>query len=133
MGGAVVTAVSWKHALAWRMQHHLVERAEPAELVRIVSDICGLHAQVMSSAKHSVWARSSGHDQRAPAGAPSRNPLAAAGSGQALGCSRHAVLAPGNGNGPLAVSPRHHAEVREHRRARQTRRGPSVMHSRAGS
>jgi hypothetical protein len=61
MGGAVVPAVSWEHALAWRMQqHHLVERAEPAELVRIVSDICGLHAQVMSSAELSVWARSEG-------------------------------------------------------------------------
>jgi hypothetical protein len=42
------------------MQHHLVERAEPAELVRIVSDIAGLQAQVMSSAELSVWARSEG-------------------------------------------------------------------------
>jgi hypothetical protein len=42
------------------MQHHLVERAEPAELVRIVRYIRGLHAQVMSSAELSVWARSEG-------------------------------------------------------------------------
>lgn len=66
MVGAVAPAVSWEHALAWRMQqHHLVERAEPAELVRIVSDVCGLHAQVMSSAELSVWARTEGLDRGA--------------------------------------------------------------------
>jgi hypothetical protein len=57
----VVPTVSWGQALAWRMQqHHLVERAEPGELVRVVSDICGLHAQVMSSAELSGWARTEG-------------------------------------------------------------------------
>jgi hypothetical protein len=50
--------VSWDRALAWRMrQQHLSERAKPADIVRVVSDICGLHAQVRSSAVLSLWAR----------------------------------------------------------------------------
>jgi hypothetical protein len=50
--------VSWDQALAWRMrQHHLSERAKPTDLVRVVSDLCGLHAQVRSSAVLSLWAR----------------------------------------------------------------------------
>lgn len=40
--------------------HHLVERAAPSELVRVVHDISGLHAQVMSSAELSLWARIDG-------------------------------------------------------------------------
>ncbi len=53
--------LSWEQALAWRMaRHHLVERAEPSELVGVVADICGLHAQLMSSAELSLWARIDG-------------------------------------------------------------------------
>jgi hypothetical protein len=50
--------LTWARALRWRLtRHHLVERAPPSELVRVVSEICGLHAQVMSSAQLSAWAR----------------------------------------------------------------------------
>ncbi|MFC6083635.1 winged helix DNA-binding domain-containing protein [Sphaerisporangium aureirubrum] len=50
--------LSWQQALAWRMaRHHLVERAAPEDAVRVAGDICGLHAQVMSSAELSLWAR----------------------------------------------------------------------------
>ena len=53
--------LSWGQALAWRMErHHLVERAAPSDLVRVVSNICGLHAQLMSSAELSLWARIDG-------------------------------------------------------------------------
>ena len=53
--------LSWEQALAWRMaRHHLVERAAPSELVRVVGEICGLHAQLMSSAELSLWARIDG-------------------------------------------------------------------------
>jgi uncharacterized protein YcaQ len=38
-------------------RHHLVERAAAADLLRVVADICGLHAQLMSSAELSLWAR----------------------------------------------------------------------------
>ena len=42
--------------LAWRMRRqHLVERATDA--LTVVSDICGLHAQVLSSAQLTLWAR----------------------------------------------------------------------------
>ena len=41
-------------------RHHLVERVSPRALLRVVSDICGLHAQLMSSAELSLWARIDG-------------------------------------------------------------------------
>ncbi|MEO3808399.1 winged helix DNA-binding domain-containing protein [Sphaerisporangium sp. B11E5] len=50
--------LSWQRALAWRMaRHHLVGRAAPEDVVRVAGDVCGLHAQVMSSAELSLWAR----------------------------------------------------------------------------
>ena len=53
--------LSWEQALAWRLQrHHLVNRAAPEDLLRVVRDICGLHAQLMSSAELSLWARIEG-------------------------------------------------------------------------
>ncbi len=58
--------LSWKQALAWRMErHHLLERAAPSDLVRVAGDICGLHAQVMSSAELSLWARIEGLERNA--------------------------------------------------------------------
>jgi hypothetical protein len=53
--------LSWEQALAWRMERHrLVERAVPSDLIRVVGQICGLHAQLMSSAELSLWARIDG-------------------------------------------------------------------------
>jgi hypothetical protein len=53
--------LTWEQALAWRMQRHrLVERAAPSDLLRVVGEICGLHAQLMSSAELSLWARIDG-------------------------------------------------------------------------
>ena len=53
--------VSWRRALAWRMaRHHLVQRAAPADLALVTGEICGLHAQVLSSAELSLWARIDG-------------------------------------------------------------------------
>jgi uncharacterized protein YcaQ len=46
-------------------RHHLVERAPPADLLRVVADICGLHAQLMSSAELSLWARIDGLEREA--------------------------------------------------------------------
>lgn len=46
-------------------RHRLVERAAPADLVRVAGDICGLHAQLMSSAELSLWARIDGLDRAA--------------------------------------------------------------------
>ena len=58
--------MTWKQALAWRLErHHLVQRSAPSELVRVVRDICGLHAQLMSSAELSLWARIDGLERGA--------------------------------------------------------------------
>ena len=38
-------------------RHHLVERAPRKALLDVVSDVCGLHAQLMSSAELTAWAR----------------------------------------------------------------------------
>jgi uncharacterized protein YcaQ len=63
---ASVDTLSWKQALAWRLErHHLVERAPASDLVRVVGDICGLHAQLMSSAELSLWARVDGLERDA--------------------------------------------------------------------
>jgi hypothetical protein len=54
-------SLSWEQALAWRMKRHrLVERAAPSDLLSVVSQICGLHAQLMSTAELSLWARIEG-------------------------------------------------------------------------
>ncbi len=50
--------ISWEQALAWRMtRQHLVERARPSDLLRVIGDIGGVHAQLMSSAELILWAR----------------------------------------------------------------------------
>jgi hypothetical protein len=46
-------------------RHHLVRRAPPSDLVDLVRDVCGLHAQLMSSAELSLWARSDGLERDA--------------------------------------------------------------------
>jgi hypothetical protein len=59
-------SVSWRTALAWRMERqHLVERAKPADLPQVAADLCGLHAQVTSSAVLSLWARIDGLEREA--------------------------------------------------------------------
>jgi hypothetical protein len=48
--------VRWESVLAWRMaRQHLVSPA--ADALQVVSDLCGLHAQVWSSAQLTLWAR----------------------------------------------------------------------------
>ena len=50
--------LTWESALAWRMhRHHLVERSPRRSLLAVVDRIGGLHAQVMSSAELTAWAR----------------------------------------------------------------------------
>jgi winged helix DNA-binding protein len=46
------TATTWRHVLALRLaRQHLIGRAAPADLVAVVGEMVGLHAQVMSSAE----------------------------------------------------------------------------------
>ena len=52
------TSISWAEAIAWRARRHqLHERAPRAEMLAVVSRLCGVHAQVMSSAELTRWAR----------------------------------------------------------------------------
>jgi uncharacterized protein YcaQ len=55
---AAVASVTWPEVLAWRLtRQHLARRVTQAEALGVVSQICGLHAQVMSSAELTLWAR----------------------------------------------------------------------------
>jgi Winged helix DNA-binding domain len=50
--------VNWKQVAAWRVRRqHLDERAPAGSMLAVSSRLCGLHAQLMSSAELSVWAR----------------------------------------------------------------------------
>jgi hypothetical protein len=52
------TWLTWPKVLAWRLtRQHLDRRAARAEALGVVQQICGLHAQVMSSAELTVWSR----------------------------------------------------------------------------
>ena len=57
--------LSWDRVLAWRLaRHHLVGRAPAGALVDVAGAVCGLHAQLSSSAELSALAR----DRGAPTG-----------------------------------------------------------------
>src|SRR4051812_27008331 len=58
--------LTWPQAAAWRIRrHHLDHRAPAGSMLAVASRLCGLHAQVMSSAELTVWARVEGLDRRA--------------------------------------------------------------------
>jgi hypothetical protein len=53
--------LSWDQVRAWRVsQQHLDRRAPGGRLLDVVQDVCGIHAQVQSSAELQVWARVDG-------------------------------------------------------------------------
>jgi hypothetical protein len=53
-----VAELSWDQLAAWRMdRHHLTERVPAARMLDVVSDLNGLHAQLMSSAELTLQAR----------------------------------------------------------------------------
>src|SRR5918997_1305742 len=55
---AAVASLTWPEVLVWRLtRQHLGRRARREEALGVVSQICGLHAQVMSSAELTLWAR----------------------------------------------------------------------------
>jgi Winged helix DNA-binding domain len=64
--GSVVLRLTWRQAAAWRVRrHHLDRRARAGSLLAVASRLCGLHAQVLSSAELSAWARVEGLDRGA--------------------------------------------------------------------
>ncbi len=57
--------VTWSQAAAWRVRrHHLDERAPAGSMLAVASRLCGLHAQVMSSAELTAWARVEGLERQ---------------------------------------------------------------------
>jgi hypothetical protein len=58
--------LTWQQAAAWRVRrHHLDQRAPADSMLAVSSRLCGLHAQLMSSAELTVWARVEDLDRRA--------------------------------------------------------------------
>jgi len=56
-----MTSLSWKQVDAWRLaQHHLIEPAAREDIVKVVSGIFGLHAQLMSAAALALATRVAG-------------------------------------------------------------------------
>ncbi len=56
-----VDNLTWSQVMAWRVaRHHLDARAPRNDLLHVVATIGGLHAQVMSSAELTAWARVDG-------------------------------------------------------------------------
>jgi len=71
--------LTWKQAIGWRMRAHRLDRRVPREeAVAVAGELCGLHAQVMSSAELTVpkaaevGPRRRRARGRAPAGVPGR-------------------------------------------------------------
>ena len=58
--------LTWPQAAAWRIRRqHLDQRAPAGHMLGVASRLCGLHAQIMSSAELAVWARVEGLDRQA--------------------------------------------------------------------
>src|SRR3712207_2114136 len=52
------TQLTWPGVLAWRLRRQCLDRrASLDEALGVIAKICGLHAQVMSSAELTLWAR----------------------------------------------------------------------------
>src|SRR5690242_18720597 len=60
--------LTWRRAAAWRLRRHYLDGRAPAgSLLPVASRLCGLHAQLMSSAVLTAWARVEGLDSDAVA------------------------------------------------------------------
>jgi Winged helix DNA-binding domain len=58
--------LTWTQVAALRLRrHHLDRRAPAGSMLAVASRLCGLHAQVMSSAELTLWARVEGLGRRA--------------------------------------------------------------------
>ncbi len=58
--------LTWARAAAWRVRRHCLDQQAPAgSMLEVASRLCGLHAQVMSSAELTLWARVEGLERDA--------------------------------------------------------------------
>ena len=59
-----VAPLTWAQVAAWRCGRHFLDRRAPAAAVgKVVSAVCGLHAQLLSSAELALWARVDGMER----------------------------------------------------------------------
>lgn len=57
--------LTWPQVAAWRVRrHHLDQRTPAGSMLAVASRLCGLHAQVLSSAVLTLWARVEELDRR---------------------------------------------------------------------
>jgi hypothetical protein len=50
--------LTWRQVMAWRTErHHLHRRASRKKMLDVIARIGGLHAQLLSSAELTLWAR----------------------------------------------------------------------------
>ena len=58
--------LTWRQVMAWRTErHHLHRRASRKKMLDVIARIGGLHAQLLSSAELTLWARVEGLDPEA--------------------------------------------------------------------
>ena len=51
-------SLTWENVLGWHLRRQHLDRRAPREAaLAVVADLCGLHAQVISSAELTLWAR----------------------------------------------------------------------------
>jgi len=57
--------LSWRQAAVWRLRRHFLDSRAPArDMLAVVRRLCGVQAQVMSSAELTLWARMDNLDRR---------------------------------------------------------------------
>jgi hypothetical protein len=49
--GDIAASISWRHALAWRMQRQLLDPVATLSVAQVVGRLCGVQAQVASAAE----------------------------------------------------------------------------------
>jgi hypothetical protein len=58
--------LTWSQIAAWRVRRHYLDQRAPAgSMLAVASRLCGLHAQVLSSALLTLWARVEDLDRQA--------------------------------------------------------------------
>jgi uncharacterized protein YcaQ len=59
--GDALESLTWRNVSAWRLERQgLASRSPASNLTELIGRICGLHAQVLSSAELTLWARIEG-------------------------------------------------------------------------
>src|SRR5215469_571062 len=61
-----MVTLTWPRVAAWRVRRHDLDQRAPARsMLAVASRLCGLHAQVLSCAELTLWARVENLDRQA--------------------------------------------------------------------